>query len=87
MCDDDCAACGARHASPIESDDLTFIIEDEDTSFVVLKSRDDDEDHPNYVEVFRCLSKDLARSYIAAEQARWALDLTASAACKSPASG
>jgi hypothetical protein len=28
MCDDDCRICGARHMSPFDTDDLTFIVED-----------------------------------------------------------
>jgi hypothetical protein len=48
MCDDDCPHCGARHMSPYESDDLTEIVEERDTKFVVLRSPDRAEDTPDY---------------------------------------
>jgi predicted nucleic acid-binding Zn-ribbon protein len=68
-CDDECPSCGARHASPVESDDLTFTIEDKDHCFVVLKSSDEAEHRPDYREVIRFLSKDFAEAYIRAEPA------------------
>lgn len=67
--DDDCPHCGARHASPIESEDLTFIVEDDSICFVVLKSSDEAEHDPAYREVIRFLSKDLAEAYVRAEPA------------------
>jgi hypothetical protein len=51
----------------VDSDDLTFIIEDEGHSFVVLKSPDEAEHHPDYREVIRFLSRDFAEAYIRAE--------------------
>jgi hypothetical protein len=53
----------------VDSDDLTFIIEDEAHCFVVLKSSDEAEYHPDYREVIRFLSKDFAEAYIRAEPA------------------
>lgn len=67
--DDDCPHCGARHTSPFESEDLTYIIDDEGTHFVVLKSPDEAEDAPAYREVIRFLSKSWAEAYIRAEPA------------------
>ena len=67
--DDDCPACGARHTSPFESEDLTFIIKDEGTSFVVLKSPDEAGHYPDYQEVIRFLRRDFAEAYIRAEPA------------------
>ena len=66
-CDDDCPSCGARHASPVNSDDLTFIIEDEGHYFAVWKSPDDAEHEPAYHEVIHFLSRDLAEAYVSAE--------------------
>ncbi len=64
-CDDECPACGARHASPTESEDLSLIIEDEDECFVVYYSPEDAEDHPEYLEVGRFLTADLAKAFAA----------------------
>jgi hypothetical protein len=36
MCDDDCPHCGARHMTPVESDDVTHVIEQDGQKFVVL---------------------------------------------------
>ncbi len=46
-CDDECPECGAD-ISPTESDDLTVIVEDEGTRFVVLRSPDTAEHDPDY---------------------------------------
>jgi hypothetical protein len=37
-CDDDCPSCGARHASPEKSDDLTVVIALADGVFTVWRS-------------------------------------------------
>src|SRR4051812_538073 len=37
MCDDDCPRCGARHATTVDSDDLTVIIERDGSEFIVLR--------------------------------------------------
>lgn len=65
--DDECPTCGARHASPVKSEDLTFIIEDEGTCFVILKSPDEAGYYPEYREVTRFLRRDFAEAYIHAE--------------------
>ena len=65
--DDDCPCCGARHASSFESEDLTFLIEEEDHCFVVLKSSAEAGDEPEYVEAIRFLSRSLAEAYIRSE--------------------
>lgn len=67
QCDDDCPHCGARHASPVDSDDLTFIVEEEPHCFVVLKSPDEAEHEPDYRQVIRFLRKDFAEAYVRAE--------------------
>lgn len=66
QCDDDCPSCGARHASPVESEDFTTIVEDEGDFFVVYYSGEEAEDRPDYVAVGRFLTSDLARAFAAA---------------------
>lgn len=51
MCDDDCPACGARHMSPYESDDLTEVSEWRPGEIVLLRSPDSAEHLPDYREV------------------------------------
>lgn len=68
--DDECPSCEARDASPIESTDLTFVIEQEVDCFVVLRSSDDAEYSPDYREAFRTLRKDFAEMYVRAGQVR-----------------
>jgi hypothetical protein len=64
MCDDDCPHCGARHASPLESDDLTEIAVEEDGEFVVLQSPETAEHHPAYREIGRFSTAELATSFM-----------------------
>lgn len=87
MCDDECPNCGARHTSPVDSDHLTFIIDDEVHSFVVLRSPDSADDRPAYKEIARFLSKDFAEAFIAAVAAGNDFSPTASAFYRSPVSG
>ncbi len=47
-CDDDCPTCGSRHWSPVDSDDLTFIIEPDEGQFAVYVSPATAEHTPNY---------------------------------------
>ena len=53
MCDDDCPHCGARHMSPVDSDDLTEIIIKDGDEFVVLRSLETADHHADYREVGR----------------------------------
>ena len=63
-CDDDCPRCGARHMSPVASDDLTIIVdEDLDGTFVVLQSPDAAEHKPDYVQVARFPTKEAADAW------------------------
>jgi hypothetical protein len=48
MCDDDCPHCGARHWSPVDSDDLTFVVKAQGKLFVVLASPKSAEHEPDY---------------------------------------
>ena len=67
--DDECPHCGARDACPVDSEDLTFIIENERTCFVVYRSSDEAEYDAAYRETIRFLSKELAEAYVRAEPA------------------
>ena len=51
MCDDDCPHCGARHMSPVESDDLTRVIKKRSGQYVVLWSPETAEHRPDYREL------------------------------------
>ena len=63
-CDDDCPHCGARHMSPVASDDLTIIVdEDPDGMFVVLQSPDAAEHEPDYLQVARFPIKEAADAW------------------------
>lgn len=70
MCDDDCPACGARHASPFDSDDLTFVIEADTNCFVVLRSPESAEEDPDYQEEIRFLTLAMAEAYVSADPRR-----------------
>lgn len=50
-CDDDCPHCGARHMSPVSSDDLSEIVEGENGSFVVYRSPETAGHYPDYIQV------------------------------------
>lgn len=66
QCDDDCPHCGARHSSPSSSEDLTYIIAEDDNVFLVLFSPETAEYQPDYLEVARYRSKEKAFGYVAA---------------------
>jgi hypothetical protein len=68
MCDDDCPFCGARHMTPIESEDLTEIVQREQESFLVLRSPDDAERDPLYGEIDRFDNSEAASAYLAGLQ-------------------
>ena len=37
-CDDECPECGSRHWSPVESEDLTEVVWETNSGFVVMRS-------------------------------------------------
>lgn len=63
-CDDDCPHCGARHTSPFDSDDLTFVIVEDSGSFVVMRSPDNAEHRPDYEEIGRFQTEALAAEFM-----------------------
>jgi hypothetical protein len=50
-CEDDCPHCGARHMTPLDSDDLTEIVDERNGRYVALRSSDAAADSPDYEEV------------------------------------
>jgi hypothetical protein len=62
-CDDECPNCGSRNWSPVESDDLTEIVDSIRGSFVLLRSPDSAEQYPDYEIVARFPSKETAERY------------------------
>jgi predicted nucleic acid-binding Zn-ribbon protein len=50
-CDDDCPKCGARHMSPLDSDDLSVIVRPVGAGFVVFRSADTAEHDPDYRKI------------------------------------
>jgi hypothetical protein len=72
MCDDECPYCGARHASPVDSDDLTVIVVEEGELFAVLVSPNTAEENPNYEQIGKFATAELAaRAAEAAESLRY----------------
>ncbi len=65
MCDDDCPHCGARHMTPYESDDLTEVISEEGSAFVVLRSPDTAEHYADYRELGRFPTRAEAKTFLA----------------------
>ena len=63
-CDDDCPRCGARHMSPVDSDDLTIIVEERpDGTFSVHRSPESAEHGPDYAEVAHFPTRDEANAW------------------------
>jgi predicted nucleic acid-binding Zn-ribbon protein len=66
-CDDDCPSCGARHMSPHDSDELTEVIDEDKSEFVVLWSPETAEDDPDYRELGRFPTREEAERFLATE--------------------
>jgi hypothetical protein len=62
-----CPHCGARHSTPVDSDDLTVLVEPDGSEFVVLRSPDTAEHDPDYREVGRFSTRDQALEFLAAD--------------------
>jgi hypothetical protein len=62
-CDDDCPACGSRHWSPYQCDDLSVTVERDGSDFLVLHSAPEVEEHqPRYQIVARLPDRLLAEA-------------------------
>ena len=67
-CDDDCPHCGARHMSPYNSEDLTLVVEQEGSEFVVLESPDTAEHAPDYRVLGRFATEQKAQAFIESDE-------------------
>jgi hypothetical protein len=63
MCEDDCPNCDFRHMTPVSSDDLTYIIEEQKGGFALLHSPDMAEHFPDYLEIATFPTREEARRY------------------------
>jgi hypothetical protein len=63
-CDDQCPSCGFRDMTPYKSDDLTELIEQEGSEFVVLRSSDTAEHDPDYRELGRFPTRAGAEAFL-----------------------
>jgi|ERR1700722_7357810 hypothetical protein len=63
-CDDDCPRCGARDTGPVDSIDLTEVIEEYEGKFLVFMSPDSAEDSADYELIAECDTRDAAEKII-----------------------
>jgi hypothetical protein len=63
-CDDECPHCGSCDWSPVESDDLTEVIEPHRDGFVVLRSPSTAGHYPDYVRVATFPTEQMARRFV-----------------------
>lgn len=63
-CDDECPNCGSGDWSPVESEDLTEVIEEVAGSFLVMRSPDTADDKPRYRAIARFTAHDLAARFL-----------------------
>lgn len=64
-CDDECPSCGSRNWSPVDSDDLTEIVEPISGTFALLRSPERAEHSPDYEIVALFSSQEVAERYAA----------------------
>jgi predicted nucleic acid-binding Zn-ribbon protein len=67
QCEDDCPHCGARHMSPHDAEELTTLIEQEGSEFVVLWSPETAEHDPEYRQLGRFPSREKALEFLSAD--------------------
>lgn len=68
-CDDECPNCGSSDWSPVESEDLTFVVEREGDGFAVFESPIGAEDEPRYARVGVAPTSKEASAFIKYRQA------------------
>ena len=66
-CDDDCPHCGARHSSPVDSEDLTVVVEADGKESVVLRSPNTAGHGPDYRELGRFTSREKALEFLSVD--------------------
>ena len=67
LCEDDCPHCGARHMAPHDAEELTTLIEQEGSEFVVLWSPETAEHDPEYRQLGRFPSREKALEFLYAD--------------------
>lgn len=70
-CDDECPECGSGDWSPVESEDLTFLVEPEEGRFAIYESPISADDKPRYGRVAVAPSPGAATAYITYRQAAY----------------
>jgi hypothetical protein len=70
-CDDECPNCGSGDWSPYESEDLTFLVEQEGENFVVFESPISAEGNPSYARIAVTPTADAASNFIKYRQAAY----------------
>jgi len=63
-CDDECPVCGSGDWSPLESDDLTFYVEEQDGAYAIYVSPITAEHRPDYALAAIALHQGAARTYV-----------------------
>lgn len=63
-CDDECPSCGSRNWSPVNSEDLTEVIDQCGGVFMVYRSADSADDRPKYQPIAGFPSIELAERYV-----------------------
>jgi hypothetical protein len=64
MVDEECPYCNAKDISPYDANDVTFLVVKQERGYVVLRSPDTAEHHPDYVEIREFATRDLAETYV-----------------------
>lgn len=70
-CDDECPVCRSSDWSPGESDDLTFVVTQDDGGFAVFESPITAGDKPRYARVAVAPTAEGATAYITYRQAAY----------------
>jgi hypothetical protein len=63
-CDDDCPECGARHMEPVDSVDLSHVIEEWNGKFLIYGSPDSAEDSPDYELIAESATREAAEEFL-----------------------
>ena len=69
MRDDECPHCGARDSTPVDSDDLTALVEPDGREFIVLRSPATAEHDPDYEQIGRFPKREKAEAFLASVEA------------------
>ncbi len=63
-CDDDCPECGARHMGPIDSIDLSHVIEEWKGKFLIYRSLDSAEHSADYELIAESTTREAAEDFL-----------------------